>query len=121
MVKSILIICDQSPIGKNSTAESLRFASGLISLSDLDLKVIFRDDAVYFFNKNADPEAVNQDNNENIMRLIKLSDLHVFLLKDSLEERGLKKDDLIQYENLYIISLVEVANFIQNSEVSLRF
>ena len=121
MVKSVLILCDQSPIGKNSAAESLRFASGLISLSDIELKVVFRDDAVYFFNKNAKPEAVNQDNIENILRLVKLSDLNVFLLANSLEERGLTKEDLIQYENLHIVSLAEIANFIQSSEVSLRF
>lgn len=121
MVRSVLILCDQSPIGKNSASESLRFGAGLISLSDLELKMVFRDDAVYFFNTHSKPEAVNQDNYESIMRLVQLSDLKIFLLDTSLEERGLTKDDLIQYENLKIVSLSEIAQFIQNSEISLRF
>ena len=98
MVKSVVVMCDQSPIGKNTAAESLRFASGLISLSDLDLKVIFLEDAVYFFNKNIDPEAVKRDSFTSIMRLVKLSDLDIYLLDKSLKERGMDETDLISYE-----------------------
>ena len=110
MVKSVVIMCDQSPIGKNTAAESLRFASGLISLSDIELKIIFMDDAVYFFNKYIDPEAVNRDNFSSIMRLIELSDLEIFLLDSSLKERGIDDVDLLSYEYLKIISIKEIAS-----------
>lgn len=121
MVKSIVIMCDQSPIGKNTAAESLRFASGLISLSDLEMKVVFIDDAVYFFNKNINPKAVNRDDFTTIMRIAKLSDLDIYLLDQSLKERGLEESDLISYENLKIIGLKEIAQFINNADTSIRF
>ena len=70
MVNSIIILCEDSPFGKNSAVESIRMATGLIAVGDIDeCKVIFMGDAVYFLNKNINPEALNLDSFSNIMRL----------------------------------------------------
>ena len=49
MVNSIVILCKDSPFGKNSVVESIRMAAGLLAVGDIDkCKVIFIGDAVYF-------------------------------------------------------------------------
>ena len=54
MVDSIVLVCEDSPFGKNSVVESIRMAAGLLALEDLgSVKVILMRDAVYFLNKNA--------------------------------------------------------------------
>ncbi len=122
MVKSVLIICDQSPIGKNLAAEAIRLGSGLIAYGDsIDCKVVYRDDAVYFLSKSLEPEAVNMDPITPTIRLMELSDIEVYALKESLDRAGLNRSDLIGYDNLEIINEKELANFILNSEATFRF
>ena len=58
MVQSIIVVCEDSPFGKNSAMESIRLATGLLAVGDIELcKVIFLKDAIYFLNKNINPEA----------------------------------------------------------------
>lgn len=121
MVKSVTIICDQSPIGKNFAAESIRLGSGLISLSDIECRVVFRDDAVLFLSKSLNPEAVSMDSFSRIFKLMKLADLKVLVLEESLKKSGLDHSDLMEYEHLQLINTEDLAEIIQNSEVSLRF
>jgi len=121
MVKSIVIICNQSPIGKNSAEESIRIATGLISLGDIKCQTIFTDDAVYFFSKKLNPGAVNMDSNASILRLMKLTDLEVNILEESLIQRGLSRSDLIDYENLNIIDKKELAEAFLNADTCFRY
>ena len=59
MVQSVLIISDQSPVGKNFAAETIRIGSGFVALGEfIDCRIVFMGDAVYLLNKNASPEAV---------------------------------------------------------------
>ena len=47
MVNSIVILCEDSPFGKNSAIESIRMATGLLAVGDIDeCKVIFIGDEV---------------------------------------------------------------------------
>ncbi|GAI68920.1 unnamed protein product, partial [marine sediment metagenome] len=36
MVKSVVILCEDSPIGKNSSLEAIRMAAGIMAVGDLD-------------------------------------------------------------------------------------
>ena len=121
MVKSIIIVCDQSPIGKNSAAESIRLGAGLVALGDIDCKIILRGDAVYFLSKSLNPEAVNMDPFSSIFKLIKLADLEIFVLEDSLKKAGLERSDLIDHKYLRVIGTKKLAKFIQNSDASFKF
>ena len=121
MVKSILIISDQSPIGNNSTAESIRMGSGLMAYGEVDVKIAFRGDAVFFLSKGLNPEAINMDPITPILRLMGLANIEIYVLEDSLQRAGLSHSDLIAYENLKIINEKDIASLILNSEVSFRF
>ena len=122
MIKSILIICEDSPFGKNSVIESIRMATGLLAVGDLDnCKVIFMGDAVYFLNKSLNPEALNVDPFSNIIRLMELSDLEVYIHDKALDLAGLEQSDLISYENLKIVSYEEISQLIIEANMTFKY
>jgi sulfur relay (sulfurtransferase) DsrF/TusC family protein len=122
MVESVVIISDQSPIGRNSAVEAIRIGSGFTALGEfIDCKIVFTGDAVYLFNKDCDPEAVGMDPLTEVLEMADLSDLEVFIIESALADAGLTKDDLIEYENLKIIGYDELTDLIANADTSFRF
>ena len=122
MVESTLIICDRSPIGKNSANEAIRIATGFAALGEIiDSKVVFMGDAVYLLNKNSDPTAVGMDVFDETFEMADLSDLELFVEETALKDAGMTKDDLIDYENLKIISIQEISLLMEEAETIFRF
>ncbi|MFW9970569.1 MAG: DsrE family protein [Candidatus Odinarchaeota archaeon] len=122
MVESVLIISDQSPIGKNSAAETIRIGSGFVALGEfVDCKIVFMGDAVYILNKNAAPEAVGFDNLDEVLEMADLSDLKIYVIDSALFDAGLTEEDLIEYENLKIIKLDELVDLIEQAHTCFRF
>ncbi|MFX1425434.1 MAG: DsrE family protein [Promethearchaeota archaeon] len=122
MVQSIAIICEDSPFGKNSAMESIRLATGLLAIGDIELcKVIFMGDGIYFLNKNINPEALNVDPFNNIMRLMELSDLEIYIHDDALDIAGMEKSDLIQYDNLKVVTIEKISELILEAEMSFKY
>lgn len=122
MVQSIVIICEDSPFGKNSVTESVRLATGLLAVGDIELcKVIFMGDAVYFLNKKMAPEALNVDPIDNIIRLMELSDLEIYVHDDALETAGLEIEDLIQNENLKVVDMEIISKLILEAEMCFKY
>ena len=122
MVESVIIISDQSPVGKNFAAETIRIGSGFVALGEfIDCKIVFMGDAVYLLNKNVSPEAVGMDTMDEVLEMADLSDLELYIIDKALDDAGLTKEDLIEYENLKIINLDELANLIENADTCFRF
>ena len=122
MVNSIVIICEDSPFGKNSAVESIRMATGLLAVGDLDdVKVVFMRDAIYFLNKNLNPQALNSDPVDNIMRLIELSEIEIYVHDDALETAGMEKSDLIQHGNLKVVDFEKISKLILEAEMSFKY
>ena len=122
MVQSIVIICEDSPFGKNSVTESIRLATGLLAVGDIELcKVIFMGDAVYFLNKNLTPQALNVDPVDNIIRLMELSDLEIYVHDDALKIAGLEITELIQNENLKVVDMNEISKLILEAEMCFKY
>jgi len=122
MVQSVVIISDKSPIGRNSAIEAIRIGSGFTALGEyIDCKIVFMGDAVYLFNKNCDPEAVGMDSLTEVIEMADLSDLEVYIIESALNDAGLTKDDLIEYENLKIINYDDLTELIADADTSFRF
>lgn len=122
MVNSIVIICEDSPFGKNSAVESIRMATGLLAVGDLDdVKVVFMQDAIYFLNKNLNPQALNFDLVDNIMRLIELSDLEIYVHDKALKVAGMENSDLIQNENLQVVDYEKISELIIEADMSFKY
>lgn len=122
MVKSIVIVCEDSPFGKNSVTETIRLATGLLAVGDIEVcKVIFMGDAVYFFNKKLTPKALNVDPVDNIIRLIELSDLEVYVHDNALETAGLEIKDLIENDNLKVVDMNIISKLILEAEMCFKY
>jgi sulfur relay (sulfurtransferase) DsrF/TusC family protein len=122
MVKSVVILCEDSPIGKNSAVEAIRMGAGIMAVGDLDeCKIIFMGDSVYFLSKKFDPEKVNRDAPSNIFRLMELSDLEIFVLDSALEVAGIKDSDLIDYDNVTVATMKEISQLIVKADVTYRY
>lgn len=122
MINSVVIVCEESPIGKNSAMESVRMAAGILAVGDVDdCKLIFMGDAVYFLTKKLNPEILNMGSVSNIMRLMELSDLETYVLDTALDERGLDRSDLIDNENVRIAPIEKVSELISNADMTFRY
>ena len=122
MANSIVIICEDSPFGKNSAIESIRLATGILSVGDIDnCKVIFIGDAVYFLSKNLDPTALNMDPFTDILRLIELSKLEMYVLDEDLKDAGIESSDLLSYDNLKVINIEEISQLILEADLTFKY
>ncbi len=122
LVNSIVIICEDGPFGKNSVVESIRMAAGLLAVGDVEIcKVILLRDAVYFLNKNLEPEAIKMDNFNNIFRLIELSELQLYVHDEALENVGIDFSDLILQDNIKVVDIKEIAQLISNADMSFKY
>lgn len=122
MVESVVIISDQSPIGRNSTVEAIRIGSGFTALGEfIDCKIVFTGDAVYLFNKACNPEVVGMDPLTEVLEMADLSDLEVYIIESALIDAGLTKADMIDYENLKIIDYDDLTDLIANADTCFRF
>ncbi len=122
MVESVVIITDQSPVGKNSAAEAIRIGSGFVALGEyIKCQVIFTGDAIYLLNKNADPNDLGMDSNDEVLEIADLSDLELYIIDTDLKNAGMTEDDLIEYESLRIITVGELSDLIDQADVCFRF
>ena len=122
MVKSVVILCEDSPIGKNSAVEAIRMGAGITAVGDLEeCKIIFMGDSVYFLSKNFDPEKVNRESPSNIFRLMELSDLEVYVLDSALVIAGINDSDLIEYEKVKVVNMQAISKLILEADVTYRY
>ncbi len=122
MVKSVIILCEDSPIGKNSAIEAIRMGAGIMAVGDLEeCKIIFMGDSVYFLSKYFNPEKVNMDVPSNIFRMMELSDLDVYVLDSALEIAGIKQSDLVEFDNVKVASNKEISRFILEADITYRY
>jgi len=122
MVKSVIILCEDGPFGKNSVEESIRMAAGLLAVGDIeDSKVILLSDAVYFLDKNLKPEVLRMDDFANIKRLIELSDLQIYVHDNALDFAGIKASDLILPDNVKIIDIKQISKLVLEAEMCFKY
>jgi len=122
MVKSVVILCEDSPIGKNSAVEAIRMGAGIMAVGDLDrCNIVFMGDSVYFLSKNFDPTKVNRDLPTSIFRLMELSDLEIYALDSALEIAGITPSDLIEHDNVKVATIQEISKLILEADVMYRY
>jgi sulfur relay (sulfurtransferase) DsrF/TusC family protein len=122
MVKSVVIICQDSPIGKNSITEAVRMGAGIMAVGDIDsCNIIFMGDAIYFLSRKYNPTILNREDPSNMFKMLDLAEIGVYILKDALNASGLKETDLIDYEYLKVVDSAEIAQIMANSDISYKF
>lgn len=121
-MNSIVIICEDGPLGKNSVVESIRMAAGILAVGDVEIcKVILLKDAVYFLDKNLNPKALNMDEFTNVLRLIELSELEIYIHDEALELAGIEPSDLILEDNVSIVDMSKISELIIEADMSFKY
>jgi sulfur relay (sulfurtransferase) DsrF/TusC family protein len=122
MIKTVVIVCEDSPIGKNSAIEAIRMGAGIMVLGDLDeCKIVFMGDSVYLLNKSFNPESINMDSLDNIFHMLELSDIEIYALDSALEIAGINDKDLREFENIKVATLKEISEYILHADVTYKF
>jgi sulfur relay (sulfurtransferase) DsrF/TusC family protein len=122
MVNSIIILCEDSPFGKNSVVETIRMATGILAIGDIDdCKVVFMKDSIYFLSKNLNPDALKVDHFTNIMRLIELSDLEIYVHDKALEDAGMVVSDLMPSDNIKVVNIEKISELIAEANMSFKY
>ena len=122
MANSIVIICEDGPLGKNSVVESIRMAAGILAVGDIEIcKVVLLRDAVYFLDKNLNPKALNMDEFTNIFRLIELSELEIYTHDKALEIAGIDHSDLVLADNVKIVDISKISELVIEADMSFKY
>jgi sulfur relay (sulfurtransferase) DsrF/TusC family protein len=117
LVQNIIIICENSPIGKNSALESIRMGAGISAVGDLNsVKIVFIGDSVLILSKNYNPKAVSMDENSNIFRMLELADIEVYVLDNAMKNLAMGEADLLDYDNIHVINVKELAEIILEAD-----
>jgi len=122
MIESVVIVSDQSPIGKNSAREALRLSAGFMGLGEeIDCKVVLMGDAVYLISKHADPTMLGIDSFDEPFEMAELTDLEILVLDTALEDAGLTEQDLVDYDSLSLITIEDLSKLFENADTVFRF
>ena len=117
LVKNIIIICENSPIGKNSALESIRMGAGISAVGDLNsVKIVFTGDSVLILSKKYNPKAVNMDENSNIFKMLDLADIDVYALDIAMKNLAIEETDLLEYDNIHVINVKELSEIMLEAD-----
>ncbi len=109
-MKSVAIITNKGPFGSNHTNEAIRLGSGFLGLGeDIDCKLILTDDAVLFLKKDMDPGQIGMDSIDQGIEMADLTEMTIVLVREDMERRGITESDLIDYDELSIVSEKELS------------
>lgn len=111
MSKKVTVILRKPPHGSLFSPEGLRVA---VAVSASDTTVVSLGDGVYTFLKNVDMALYQRHIN-----FLKDSDTRILVDKHSLEERGLKKEDLI--EDVEVVEHNEVLKALSEADATITF
>ena len=115
-MEKFIVIFRKAPYGSVYPIEGARIIQGLMVM-DLDAKAVFIDDGVYALTKNNDPSGINMAPVKLTIQNLEALDVPMYVVKDSLDERGLTQEDLEYDVNL--ITLEELANLLLESDTAI--
>ncbi len=67
------------------------------------------------------PDALQVDHFENIMRLIDLSGLEIYVHDEAMGEAGMVRSDLLPIENIKVVSIEEISQLILDADMSFKY
>jgi tRNA 2-thiouridine synthesizing protein C len=133
VVKKFLYINRKAPYGTVYALESLEVVL-IAAAFDQDVSLAFFDDGVYQIAKGMDTKAIGQKNFSPTYKALGDYDINkIYVLQESLDERGLTKDDLmdLKYEDedddwaekdsIHIVNSEELADLMDSQDVILSF
>jgi tRNA 2-thiouridine synthesizing protein C len=117
---SALIVFTKTPYGHINTIEAARIGQGLFAF-DFEISVIFIDDGVFALLKNQNPEEIFMQPVKLTLEGLKKLDIEFYVVKESMEERGLSEEMFDEYSNFKIITLDEFSELQDKFDTTIYF
>lgn len=117
MPESVVVLFRNAPYGTVFNAEGFRVCTGLTAL-DVETHAVFMDDAVYTILKGQTPEEIHMANLSRAIDPMIEFEVSVYVVKESLEERGINEDELIEKDEVQLISKRELSKLIAETDVT---
>ena len=115
-MEKFIIIFRKGPYGSVYPIEAARIIQGLMVM-DMEAKAVFIDDGIYALTKNNNPKGINMAPVKLTIKNLEALDVPMYVIEDSLKERGLTQEDL-DY-NVNFISLEELSNLLLESDATI--
>ncbi len=116
-MKKVVILSTKPPYGSSVNAEAFRAALGL-AFSETDVDLVLIEDGVYGAIKDQSPETIQMKPISEVYKNIADYKINLFLDRDSIQERKLKSEELIEAT---LISNEELRAKIKEADVILNF
>ncbi len=111
-MKKVLLIVNKGPFGSVFAAEALRAGIAFAGM-DLETKLVFADDGVFCLLKNQHPEVAEMTSLAEGFDNAEEFGLKIFADAESVSERNLKNDDLIEIKQ---VNKQQIRGFIDEAE-----
>ena len=117
--QSVLVYCTHGTYGRDDDAYGALLQSNAALARGMNVTLVLVDDGVFLVKKGQNPAKIGAVN--NTAELADFIDLggKLLLIEESLEERGLSKNEII--EGSQIITFSNLIKEIENTQISLTF
>ena len=115
--ESVVILFRNAPYGTVFNAEGFRACTGLTAL-DVETHAVFLDDAVFTLIKGQDPEGIHMGDLSRAVAPMIEFEVNVYVVKESLEERGINEEELIENDEIKFISKTELGKLIAEADAT---
>ena len=110
-MERIVVIFRKGPYGQINSLEGVRVGQGLLVL-DVENDAVFIDDGVFNLIKNQNPEGIGHHSVMGALEALHRYEVPIFALDESLEQRGIKSEDLDPKLEVKIISIAELSELL---------
>ena len=116
---SMLIYCTHGTYGRDDDAYGALLQANHAVARGMDVTLVLVDDGVLLSKKGQNPSKIGLPNNlDEIIDFIELGG-KLIVIKESLEERGVKNNELI--EGVKVTPFLNIVDFIEKNDISLTF
>ena len=117
-MKKIIVLVNAAPYGTATPAEAYRTIQGLAGMG-IETTCVLLGDGVFILLKDQKPESIDMQNLSEAYKALSEFDVKIFVCKNSMEERGIKEDDISGAHG--ILSCDEINKLIDEHHCVLTF
>ena len=115
----LLVYNTHGTYGREDDAYGALLASNSALAKGMEVSMILSDDGVCMAKKNQDPGTIGLPNNLDDLQDFAELDGALYVIREHLEERGIKQSELV--EEARIIPIADVVGLMQEHDISLTF
>ncbi|WXG41958.1 MAG: DsrE family protein [Candidatus Freyarchaeum deiterrae] len=116
----LLLIIRKPPFGWIHVVEAVRLAAAAGALT-IPVTLLFIDDGVYCPMKNQFPKAIGYSAIDRFLKMLQNFESKLYVVEESLYERGLTMNDLIPGLSIESIVQGDVAKIIAENDIAMAF